>query len=169
MIFNFIFLFFFFFGSLRYESIKLNFDTISIKKNISPYSNGLKFVPKVKESIKSLIKQSTVKKVNHLEVIITRYNVVIRKEKEKDLKIFNEKNKIFEHQVDLTINVFNNSKNLLFSKKAKFIAMRIHNLDLKIQSQIRFNELIAEELCFKLKKDLRKFFLVNIGDYVTPN
>ena len=167
MIFNFIFLFFFFFGSLRSESIKLNFDTISIKKNISPYSNGLKFVPKVKESIKSLIKQSTVKKVNHLEVIITRYNVVIRKE--KDLKIFNEKNKIFEHQVDLTINVFNNSKNLLFSKKAKFIAMRIHNLDLKIQSQIRFNELIAEELCFKLKKDLRKFFLVNIGDYVTPN
>lgn len=104
-----------------------------------------------------------------MEVIITRYNVVIRKEKEKDLKIFNEKNKIFEHQVDLTINVFNNSKNLLFSKKAKFIAMRIHNLDLKIQSQIRFNELIAEELCFKLKKDLRKFFLVNIGDYVTPN
>ena len=169
MIFNFIFLFFFFFGSLRSESIKLNFDTISIKKNISQYSNGLKFVQKVKESIKSLIKQSTVKKVNHLEVIITMYNVVIRKEKEKDLKIFNEKNKIFEHQVDLTINVFNNSKNLLFSKKAKFIAMRIHNLDLKIQSQIRFNELIAEELCFKLKKDLRKFFLVNIGDYVTPN
>ena len=104
-----------------------------------------------------------------MEVIITRYNVVIRKEKEKDLKIFNEKNKIFEHQVDLTINVINNSKNLLFSIKAKFIAMRIHNLDLKIQSQIRFNELIAEELCFKLKKDLRKFFLVNIGDYVTPN
>lgn len=166
MIFNFIFLFFFF-GNLGSESIKLNFDTISIKKNISPYSNGLKFVPKVKESIKSLIKQSTVNKVNHLEVIIERYNVVIRKE--KDLKIFNEKTKIFEHQVDLTINVFNNSKNLLFSKKEKFIAMRIHNLDLKIKSQIRFNELIAEELCFKLKKGLRKFFLVNMGDYVTPN
>ena len=47
--------------------------------------------------------------------------------------------------------------------------MRIHNLDLKIKSQIRFNELIAEELCFKLKKGLRKFFLVNMGDYVTPN
>lgn len=84
------------------------------------------------------------------------------------MKIFNEKTKIFEHQVDLTINIFNNKKNLLFSEKKKFISMRIRNLDTKIQSQIRFNELLAEELCFKMKKDLRKFFLVNIGDYVTP-
>tara|TARA_B100000886_G_C20410098_1_gene486620 strand:+ start:1471 stop:1977 length:507 start_codon:yes stop_codon:yes gene_type:complete len=168
VILNFI-LFFFWFGSLGSESIKLNFDTISIKKNISPYSNGLKFVPNVKESIKSLIKKSTVNKVNHLEVIIERYNVVIRKEKEKDSKIFNEKIKIFEHQVDLKINIFDNNRNLLFSKKTKFISMRIRNLDSRIQSQIRFNELLAEELCFKIKKDLRKFFLVHIGDYVTPN
>ncbi len=168
MILNFICISFFFVGSLGAESIKLNFETISIKKNISPYSNGLKFVPKVMQSIKNLIKQSTVYNVNHLEVIIERYNVVIRKKKKKDFKIFNEKTKIFEHQVDLTINIFNNKKNLLFSEKKKFISMRIRNLDTKIQSQIRFNELLAEELCFKMKKDLRKFFLVNIGDYVTP-
>ena len=47
--------FIFFCSALEAKLLKLRFDSISVKKNITSYSTGLKFVPKIYRTINDLV------------------------------------------------------------------------------------------------------------------
>ena len=161
-------IFTFFFIYLEASDIKLGFKTIRVKNNISSYSTGQKFVPKVIKTLENFLSTSSDQKKNHLVIIINRYNVTVKNPNTS--KVFSsKKGKLYNHTVDLSIEVVNENKKRLFLEEIKVTSLKFFEIKGGIKNQLKFQELISDELNLNLIKKLRKLFMVKIGDYVLPN
>ena len=108
-------------------------------------------------------------KKNHLIIIIERYNVTVKRKKKNTSKVFDNKIlKVNEHTVDLKIEIWNDKNKIVFFDHIKIMSSRFLDTSSNLNSQIKLQTLVANELNLKLKKKLRNYFLVNFGDYVIP-
>lgn len=161
-------IFTFFFTILEASDIKLGFKTVSFKNNISSYSTGQKFVPKVIKTLENFISTSSDQKKNHLVITINRYNVTVKSPNSS--KFFkSKKGKLYNHTVDLIIEVINENKKKLFLEEIKVTSLKFLEMEDGIKNQLKFQELISDELNLNLIIKLRKLFMVQIGDYVLPD
>lgn len=161
-------IFTFLFTYLKASDIKLGFKTISITNNISSYSTGQKFVPKVIKTLENFIATSSDQKKNHLVISINRYNVTVKSPNAS--KLFNsKKGKLYNHTVDLIVEVINENKRKLFLEEIRVTSLKFFEMEGGIKNQLKFQELISDELNLNLINKLRKLFMVKIGDYVFPD
>ena len=63
----------------------------------------------------------------------------------------------------------NENKKRLFLEEIKVTSLKFFEIKGGIKNQLKFQELISDELNLNLIKKLRKLFMVKIGDYVLPN
>ena len=152
------------------EEIKLRFKEIRIKFEPEKKSN-IENVRKIENFLKNYLITKGDAKDFFLTITIKKYDVLVRKEKSgKELiKIFKKNNRVYIHNLFLTIHLLDfdskvlESINLSISSKNKVE----DSLDFRKRKSINSN--LYLELEKKLAVGLKKKLLTNFGDFFIPN
>lgn len=154
--------------SFSQDKLKLRFKNIKIYNHTNSYE--LKNSNAIKEYLKQIFSENG--ELNHyfLEVIIKQYNVSVKKTNEDKILKFRENNfsRTYEHKLGLVINLKKQPNSQILRFKIIVKESKKEKEYLSISDKKSLNQELLKIIKKKTNRELRKKFLVKMGDFILP-